>query len=134
GLLREGGRHDEPGIEAERGRHGGGNHEVATRQVEHGPSPREKIRRRRRLRRRGQDSGSGNFIPGQNRPWGPGRCHKGLNARSTSTSMRVGPPFLKAWAMRSVVSCTVLARSAATPSERASATKSILGSTSSIPT
>src|SRR5262249_41420658 len=64
GLLCEGRRDREPGIEAERGRHGGGNYEVATRQVEHGPSPREKIRRRRRLRRRSQDSGSGSFIPG----------------------------------------------------------------------
>src|SRR5262249_48716733 len=42
GLLREGRRDREPGIEAKRRRHGGGNHEVATRQIEHGPCPREK--------------------------------------------------------------------------------------------
>ena len=130
-LLREGGRDREPGVEAERSRHGGGNHEVATRQVEHRTSPRAKFKRT------GGATGAdgvetrpaGGLFPAGNES-----DHIGLNARSSSTSISIGSSFLNARAMRSVVSCTVLARSAATPSERARETKSTLGSTSSIPT
>jgi hypothetical protein len=60
--------------------------------------------------------------------------HIGLKARSSSTSISSGPPPLSPCATRSVASCTVFARSALMPSERASATKSIFGSVSSMPT
>jgi hypothetical protein len=60
--------------------------------------------------------------------------HIGLKARSSSTSISKAPPPLRPWATRSVASCTVFARSALMPSERARPTKSILGSSSSIPT
>src|SRR5262249_22997784 len=76
GLLREGGRYDEPGIEAERGRHGGGNHEVATRQVEHGPSPREKYAAGAACADGAKTRGPGALFPAKtvpDRSWGPGR-------------------------------------------------------------
>ena len=60
--------------------------------------------------------------------------HIGLKARSSSTSISIGLLPLRPSASRSVVSASVLARSAGTPSERESATKSIGGSRSSMPT
>ena len=45
-------------------------------------------------------------------PAGNESDHIGLNARSSSTSISIGSPFLSACAIRSVASCTVLARSA----------------------
>ena len=64
-LLGEGGRDCEPRIEAERSRHGGGNHEVATRQVEHGSSPRDRSKApHAHARRLTQDSQVLRFIPG----------------------------------------------------------------------
>jgi hypothetical protein len=62
------------------------------------------------------------------------RTHIGLNDRSSSTSMSSAPPFFNPCETRSVASCTVFARSALMPSERASPTKSIFGSVSSMPT
>jgi hypothetical protein len=61
-------------------------------------------------------------------------AHIGLNARSSSTSISIGTLSLSALPIKSVASCTVLARSAATPSARESPMKSITGSRSSIPT
>jgi hypothetical protein len=66
--------------------------------------------------------------------WTRSLFHIGLKARSSSTSMSSAPPPFNPWATRSVASCTVFARSALTPSERASPTKSIFGSSSSMPT
>ena len=53
-----------------------------------------------------------------------------ISSTSTSTGLPPANPF----AIRSVASCTVLARSAGTPSDRANPTKSTAGSFSSMPT
>src|SRR5262249_34998092 len=159
-LLGEGGRDCEPGIKPERGRHGGRNHEVATRQIEHGSSPRGRSKaphgsraptgprlggcavyspyspgaerivrpspvggrtlagcqwavppRSLRLGGGGDREGERNLMelsnspPPQPFPAGEGgeqteraaeHGHIGLNARSSSTSMSMGSPFLNA--------------------------------------
>ena len=60
--------------------------------------------------------------------------HKGLKARSIVTSMSIGSPVARAFPIRSTVSVVVSVRSAAIPNDRANPTKSICGSSRSIPT